>query len=45
MVNAQIALNKFIHTIYPNYEVKGYVPPSNIISKEGISALKKDFQV
>lgn len=43
MVNAQIALNKFIHTIYPNYEVKGYVPPSNIISEEGISALKKGF--
>lgn len=43
MVNAQIALNKFIHTIYPNYEVKGYVPPSNIISKEGISALKEGF--
>lgn len=43
MVNAQIALNKFIHTIYPNYEVKGYVPSSNIISKEGISALKEGF--
>lgn len=41
MVQAQIALNKFIHTVYPNYDVKGYVPPSNIIGEEGIKALKE----
>lgn len=43
MVNAQIALAKFIHNVYPNYDVKGYVPPSNIISEKGIQALKEGF--
>lgn len=41
MLKAQIALNKFIHNIYPNYVIRGYVPPSNIITEEGIKALKK----
>ncbi len=41
MLEAQIALNRFIHSVYPNYKIKGYVPPSNIITEEGIKALKE----
>lgn len=43
MVKAQVALREFIQDVYPNYQIKAYVPPSNIISKEGIKALKQGF--
>lgn len=43
MVDSQKAIEKFIHNVYPNYEVRSYVPPSNIISKHGINAIKEGF--
>lgn len=43
MVKAQVELRKFIENIYPNYQIKAYVPPSNIISKDGIKALRQGF--
>lgn len=43
MVKAQVALREFIEDVYPNYQIKAYVPPSNIISEEGIKALRQGF--
>lgn len=43
MLKAQLELKKFVESVYPNYEIKSYVAPSNIISKEGINALKEAF--
>lgn len=32
-------VNNYFHTVFPNYNITSYVPPSNIISDEGIEAL------
>ena len=43
MVNAVTELNDFCTSLYPNRAFQVYVPPSNIISTEGISMLASDF--
>lgn len=43
MVSAVTELNDFCAGLYPNRAFQVYVPPSNIISKEGISMLASDF--
>lgn len=43
MIEAQTQLKEFIKRVYPNYDIKAYVPPSNIISDEGVKALKEIF--
>lgn len=41
MLSAVNELKSFLNEVYPNYEVKAYVPPSNILSEEGRKALKE----
>lgn len=43
MLKAQLELKKFVEKVYPNYAIKSYVAPSNIISKDGVNALKEAF--
>lgn len=43
MLGAVTELNNFCASLYPNRAFQVYVPPSNIISKEGISMLATDF--
>lgn len=43
MVSAVTELKDFCTSLYPNRAFQVYVPPSNIISKEGISMLASDF--
>jgi len=41
-MTASIAsLEQYIHQVYPNYKIRTYVPPSNVIDKFGREALKK----
>ncbi|TFE01717.1 DUF2194 domain-containing protein [Jeotgalibacillus salarius] len=40
MEQALTEAQTFFNTIFPNYELKTYVPPSNVISKEGKAAIK-----
>lgn len=42
-VRAQSEALDFIHTIFPENRVSIYVPPSNILSKEGRALLKNNF--
>lgn len=43
MVGAVTELKDFCTSLYPNRAFQVYVPPSNIISREGISMLASDF--
>lgn len=43
MVEALQELNRYIHDVYPEYEIHTYVPPSNILSKEGHEAVREAF--
>lgn len=40
MVNGINEVKEFTKTVYENYTLRSYVPPSNIISPEGLKALK-----
>jgi hypothetical protein len=41
MVQAITNVSRYVHEIFPNYKLSSYVPPSNILSPEGRSALIK----
>ncbi|MBF4694202.1 DUF2194 domain-containing protein [Fusibacter ferrireducens] len=43
MKHALKAVREKIKRTFPNYEINVYVPPSNVIGEEGISALKDVF--
>ena len=43
MLNAVSELNDFCASLYPDRTFQVYVPPSNIISEEGIAMLASDF--
>lgn len=43
MEEALTELKRYINDVYPGYEIHAYVPPSNILSKEGKQALKNVF--
>ncbi len=34
-------VNDYFHEIFPNYQLRTYVPPSNILSEDGKKAIKK----
>ncbi|MDP4145868.1 MAG: DUF2194 domain-containing protein [Bacillota bacterium] len=36
-------VKSYINTVYPNYEIQSYVPPSNILSPEGRQILKQEL--
>ena len=40
MVQSIQELRRFIHSVFSNYELRSYVPPSNILSPEGREAVK-----
>jgi hypothetical protein len=35
--------NRFIHSVFPNYQIRTYIPPSNVLSMEGREALRKEL--
>ncbi|MBN1299117.1 MAG: DUF2194 domain-containing protein [Actinobacteria bacterium] len=41
MVESLKTLKEFINSVFPNYELRAYVPPSNILSPEGREAVIK----
>lgn len=43
MEEALRELKRYIEEVYPGYEIRSYVPPSNILSPEGKAALKNVF--
>lgn len=43
MIEAVTELRRFTEELYPNYEFRTYVPPSNILSPEGYDAVKKAY--
>lgn len=43
MVKALTELKRYVTAVYPDYDFRVYVPPSNIMSKEGRDAVKKAF--
>ena len=43
MEEAVTELHRYVKELYPDYEFRTYVPPSNILSPEGYEAVKKGF--
>jgi hypothetical protein len=43
MVDAMTELHRYVQSLYPDYDFRTYVPPSNILSPEGHEAVKKAF--
>ncbi len=43
MQQAMETLKGYIEAVYPNYVIRSYVPPSNILSPEGRAAIRRAF--
>lgn len=43
MVESLRELHRYVNVAYPGYEIRAYVPPSNILSPEGKAAVKEAF--
>ena len=43
MVEAMTELHRYVQSLYPDYDFRTYVPPSNILSPEGRDAVKTAF--